>query len=434
MFNYGSFRIDKRICQWITSLEDLRKDKELETEFLSKANPFDSSFEYMIIHYQKPDSQDENPNVASEENEIVRIQDILHIYPLDMEAKSNFERTLDRRFRIEDPLWSDAWNVLQREKLIAMQYKGVENVAKAFGFKSEELEQVKQIVGRDVVEKYVELSINNEDANGKIPFWVYLLKYERHGHFGKGSIGICLDTVNIFINNAKENTVEAEAVENTVVGSILREIQSNNPEIHFENLKEILKNGGGKNFIDKFNSLISENGIDLFTASYLFLQFREEYSENGFNFGEDWITYGKKNFNKNFEVASFLLGLYLGHEHTCDFVYNTEPLKIFKSRAQLDAEEKEAKIRQQQAKEQYYKENGANRKSINNAPQRGKKSDVQHTSQTLFDSETNKEPLPPYPFNMRKKGQGGKPKKIKNDKEYAEYKEKGYEIVKENTK
>lgn len=67
------------------------------------------------------------------------------------------------------------------------------------------------------------------------------------------------------------------------------------------------------------------------TTATIFFKFKKEYQEK-FVYEKGLVEKCKERWPKEFALASYLLGLILGHEKTFDCLYNTLPLKIFNMR------------------------------------------------------------------------------------------------------
>ena len=69
-------------------------------------NSFESSFAYLIINYVKEESLDFS---------IVSIEEVRHVFPLDFEAKREFESSFDEHIKIDNPIWSDAVSLIKKK-------------------------------------------------------------------------------------------------------------------------------------------------------------------------------------------------------------------------------------------------------------------------------------------------------------------------------
>ena len=144
LFKYGKLHVNgDTTITFDCDVNKLQDNPVIFDELVKNTNSFDSSFVYLIIHYQKND----NDNPCD-----VNIEDLCHIFPLDSEAKSNFISSFDERIRIEEPIWADAVFKLQQKQLFNECRKGAQNIFKIFKL-DEPIAKFEEIITDDIVDK-----------------------------------------------------------------------------------------------------------------------------------------------------------------------------------------------------------------------------------------------------------------------------------------
>ena len=110
LYKYGFLNVNKdRIVPFECAIHELGANSDIFDLVFSEANSFDSSFAYLILHYEK---EENSKNLAS-----ISIEEIKHIFPLDNEAKKEFESSFDEHIRIDEPIWSDAVSLIQKRQI-----------------------------------------------------------------------------------------------------------------------------------------------------------------------------------------------------------------------------------------------------------------------------------------------------------------------------
>lgn len=329
LFKYGKLHVNRDTTTiFDCEVNDLQDNPSVFDELVKSANSFDSSFVYLIIHYQKNDN--DNPYD-------VNIEDLCHIYPLDSEAKSNFISSFDERIRIEEPIWADAVFKLQQKQLFNECRKGAQNIWNIFKF-DEPIAKCEEIITDEILIEVVSQLFENRRPKGELPIWVYLLRYERHSSYPKNNIGFFFDTYNVICNNWKQDEFLEDDIKGTNIYAFLQskyDTTSGFASIY----AELCATEECKPFLQLVDSF--ESRVDFFKIAFWYLYFRDKY-KNGLVYEPTFISEAKVKIGDEFQYAAYLLGLKLGHEHTYDCLYEELPLAIFKSKTQL-FKEKEAK-------------------------------------------------------------------------------------------
>ena len=299
------------------SVEELPSHPEVFFNLTHFANSFDSAFAYLIIHYVK----DSTKGLAND----VYIEEVQNIYPLDFESKDAFAMSFDERIRIENPIWPDSvWN-LQKQQQFNDCLKGAANLRAILGF-SNSVHECKKIISDDIVREVVNELYGENRPTGDLPIWIYLLRYERHSYYPQSTLGYFMDMVNVVCNRMASREVEEDDIKNTQIFVLLDSLRKH-PELQYKQIYQwLVENTAAQGFFKKIDEY--ESRVDFSKVATLFLILRNKYIEDFF-YEKEFIEYCKS-FGFEFELAAYLLGIVLGHEHTYDCMYDMLPLSIFK--------------------------------------------------------------------------------------------------------
>lgn len=318
LFKYGKLHINNDMkTDFSCSVEELPSHPEVFFNLTHFANSFDSAFAYLIIHYAK----DSTKGLAND----VYIEEVQNIYPLDFESKEAFAMSFDERIRIENPIWPDSvWN-LQKQQQFNDCLKGAANLRAILGFSNSDHE-CKKIISDDIVREVVNELYGENRPTGDLPIWVYLLRYERHSYYPQSTLGYFMDMVNVVCNRMASREVEEDDIKNTQIFVLLDSLRKHS-ELQYKQIYQwLVENIAAQGFFKKINEY--ESRVDFSKVATLFLILRNKYKEDFF-YEKEFIEYCKS-FGFEFELAAYLLGIVLGHEHTYDCMYDMLPLSIFK--------------------------------------------------------------------------------------------------------
>lgn len=317
LFNFGRLHVNgDMIVDFNCEVENLPLHKELFETLTLYANSFDNAFAYLIIHYCKEGS----PRSAND----VYIEDVRHIYPLDRESKVNFEMTFDERIRIEDPIWSDAVLDLQKQQMFIECTKGAQNLRHICGFMPDSSE-CECIITDDIIKEVVNELFEDIRPQGELSPWVYLLRYERHSYYPRNTVGCFMDMVNVMCNRHAKKEVEEGDIQGTGIFQLLN--SHRNTDIKFDKLYGLVYEQAN-NFALMAKHYVPD--VDFIKVASLFFVLRNKFTDD-FKYDPIFINHCKT-YNKEFELALYLLGIILGHKHTYDCMYEELPLAIFKSK------------------------------------------------------------------------------------------------------
>lgn len=468
LFKYGKLHINNDMkTDFSCPVEELSSHPEIFFNLTHFANSFDSAFAYLIIHYTKASSR----GLAND----INIEEVQNVYPLDYESKEAFAMSFDERIRIEDPIWPESvWNLQKQQQFNDCQ-KGAANLRKILGFTGSD-QECKKIISDDIVREVVNELYDEKRPTGELSIWVYLLRYERHSYYPQTTLGYFMDMVNVVCNRMGMREVWEDDIKDTQIFKFLYSLRNKSPKAQYEQIFQFLIDSpdaqGFFNKIDEFESRVKFSKV-----ATLFLILKNRYKED-FVYEEDFINYCKK-FGFEFELAVYLLGIVKGHEHTYDCMYDMLPLPIFKkivkthitneSRwkpfidniqtedelqnknpeslisespnesdlipSKLDADGGDNILESSEMKEALVQESAkvvdssVQESSVQQEVSMQEQNSLSQNSEEkdLFGEDTQK-----YPIYMRKKP-GGRPRTIKNEKDYAKNYHKnlvdGYKII-----
>lgn len=319
LFKYGSLHVNKdMIRQFSCKVEELSKRYAIFDDLSYFANSFDSTFAYLFIHYEKNGGRDNDINIA----------DVRGIYPLDNEAKTELSLSLDSRIKINEPLWPNAIFNLQKKQTLQDCKNGASNIWKIYNL-SESINDINSIISDDVLSEVVDELYSNRRPVGKLPIWVYLMRYERHAFYPNNTIGSFMDAAHAISSFLNGRELDSAEIESTMIMQFFSYCNDNIPNMTFKEVLQklsIQKETSIVSFLSEVKS-IGNNNIDLLKTATLYFIYRNRYKEN-FRYEEQWEKAGKTN-GKEFAFVCYMLGCVLGHEHTYDCLYEHLPLAIF---------------------------------------------------------------------------------------------------------
>lgn len=336
LFKFGYLYIDERsVVTFNGDIASLSQNTEERDQLFARTNQFDYSFTVLLVYF-----------ISDLKDGKLNIEEVQNIFALDAEAKREIEISYDARIRIDNPIWPDAVNKLQEQFLIEDAKKGAQNIWKILKIE-QPLSAVESIFSLDMLKEIAYEVQNDLRPKDELSFWIYLLRYERHGFFPKNTAGFFMDLVNVYLNTIMKQEQPAEFIEKTGIYQKILEFQELNMVALIERLAETQE---GRNFFDKVDD-VSNTKTNSFIIAILFLVLRSKFS-NGFNLnGGETIKYAQEKFPDEIFYALYLLGIYLGNGHTFECLYDTLPLPIFKPVVAIETPTKDEPIVEEGPKE-----------------------------------------------------------------------------------
>lgn len=324
LYKYGSLYLNKDlITELDCDIKELSSRDDIFDQLFSKLNPFESSFTYLLISYMKKDEETDYHDVSVEE--------IQHVFPLDIEAKKEFENTFDEHIKIDFPIWNDAIPLIQKKLLYNSSIQGIHNVFNIF--KLDGLKNCKTIIDDDTIEDMLSDVYDNIPLSGDKSIWVYLMRYERHSYYPKDIVGYYMDIVHIVCNYMVKREITDNEVENTEIYNILQEGNYHNKKTCDINLL-LNRDRRASAFLAKIKELVPQ--IDFLNTAVCYLKLRDQFSEK-FSYDSKFIDGCKKSFGECFTLASYMIGITLSHDKTYTCLYENLPLAFYKSKEEIQA-------------------------------------------------------------------------------------------------
>lgn len=322
LYKYGYFYLDKeKIVEFDCEISELPSRNDIYDSLFDKMNLFESSFVYLIINYAKKD--------ASEDSSIVYIEEVKHIFPLDLEAKKEFEISFDDHIKIDVPIWNDAISLIKKKQMFQSAMQGARNVFNIF--KLDGFDKCKEIINDDIIEEMLSDFYDGIRPQGELSLWVYLMRYERHSYYPKDSLGYFMDIVHIIVNFMSQQEVDDYVVETTDIYKILCTYEGRG--LKSDKIIQYMKaDDGAAGFLNKISSLVPE--IDFINTAITYLKLRDLYKEK-FVYEEEFVEICKSAFGECFTLAAYMIGIVFGHDNTYSCLYETLPLAIYKSKEEM---------------------------------------------------------------------------------------------------
>lgn len=312
LFKFGHFFINNAVP--FDDEDDFTDNNDLFCSVTKYLNPYDYSFEYLMIHFVS----EEGNNTAPID---VNIQQVKKIYAFDEEAQKEMSISFDPRIEIACSPWSEKFATLHEQLLLKQSYRGVNNLWTLFELTQEDLNKCKKIIPNEAIEEAFRGFYANERPTGELSIWTYLLRYERHSLYPKDMRGFFCDYIHVFCNYSdKREFLEGEAENTNLYKDIMK--AENNSKI--SELQKIVEQS-------QLNSLANEVAKCRFSvAASLFLYLKSQFSE-GVPIVPDKkkIEYAKEFGKLEGAIAVYLLGITLGHDKTYDSFYQNIHLSIF---------------------------------------------------------------------------------------------------------
>ena len=321
-FKFGFFYLNsEKVVELDSPISEIPKRDDIYDALFARINSFESSFAYLIINFTKTNDADD-PSV-------VTITEVKHIFPLDLEAKREYESSFDEHVKIDNPIWSDAIGLIKKKQLYQNSMQGVSNIFNIF--KLEGVEKCKELISQDTVEEMLSNVYDDIRPSGDDSLWVYLMRYERHSFYPKDSLGYFMDIVHIIVNFMSKKEVEDNIIESTDIYKILATYEGRGYK--FKHILQLLKqNKKASGFFTKIASFAPD--VDFILIAINYLKMRDLYKDK-FTYDEKFISTCKASFGESFTIASYMIGIALGHDKTYACFYELLPLAIYKSKREM---------------------------------------------------------------------------------------------------
>lgn len=312
LFKYGHFTLSYAV-PFDGNISAHADDMELFDMLTSRMNMYEYSFEYLIIHFNADDYNDQYISID--------IRNVCALYTFDQEAKKEMSISFDPRIQLHVSPWADKFDKLQRNLSIKQSQRGIDNLWTIFDLPTEDLFKCREIITPSITQEVFREFYNYERPSGDQSIWTYLLRYERHSFYPKGMIGYFCDFIHVFCNFSKKKELNGEVAESTQLFPLL--IECKNPQ--FASLVKIVESSP----LYKITEEVA--GCRFAIAAPLFLFLKAKFAD-GIEHKPDkeFIDYTKKVGGFECSIAIYLLGLSLGYDKTYDSFYESAELPFFK--------------------------------------------------------------------------------------------------------
>lgn len=313
LFKYGYFSISYAV-PFDGNISAHADDMELFDMLTSRMNMYEYSFEYLIIHFNADDYNDQYISID--------IRNVCALYTFDQEAKDEMSISFDPRIQLHVSPWADKFDKLQRNLSIKQSQRGIDNLWTVFDLPTEDLVKCREIITPSITQEVFREFYNYERPSGDQSIWTYLLRYERHSFYPKGMIGYFCDFIHVFCNFSQKQELNGEVAESTQL--FPQFIECKNPQ--FASLVKIVESSP----LYKLTAEVASCRFAI--AAPLFLFLKAKFAD-GIEHKPDkeFIDYTKEVGGFECSIAIYLLGLSLGYDKTYDSFYESAELPFFKN-------------------------------------------------------------------------------------------------------
>lgn len=177
--------------------------------------------------------------------------------------------------------------------------------------------------------------------------------------------------------------VEDYIVESTDIYKILATYEGKGYKSN-EILHLLRQNEMASGFLTKIASFVPD--VDFILVAVSYLKMRDLYKDE-FTYNEKFISACKASFGESFTIASYMIGIALGHDKTYACLYESLPLAIYKSKEEMAAillRKQEERERAQREMERIERERERERELEQERRKGGKKKGKKNTEYNPF--------------------------------------------------
>ena len=339
LFKYGFFYLyTDRIVEFDGNVNDLPHNKDVYHKLFNRINSFESSFAYLVIHFIN--SEDVSDPA------FLKIEDIRHVFPLDLEAKREFELSFDEHIRICNPVWPNVIRQIKKRELFQSSMEGARIIFRLYQLQG--FDDCKDVISDEAIKEMLSDLYDGVYPSANAPIWAFLMRYQRHSFYPKETLGYFMDTVHVYMNYSSKREVGEQEVESTEIYKLLYSYRGRRYKVS-EILALLEKEASAMGFLTKTKAITPGLNYILIAVHYLIL--RDRFKE-GFTYVEndDWVMSSKSYLGDNFKIVAYLIGITLGREKTYSALYECLPLHIYKSKEEIADIQRYKKIEQEKAR------------------------------------------------------------------------------------
>jgi len=303
-------------------IDSLSKDINKAWKLLEKANDFEYSIEYYLIHV--------SISTKLSPSKRILISDLKGIYSLNSDAY-RIGLSLKPSVRLNQPIWDDNLFdtfLLNIEK--ADSDRGLENIERIFDVSFAKMPKGFMKRGKKdrehygiIADSYYNVKLSEHDS-----IWSYLCRYERHQNYPNDNRGFFLDTIHVVYNYQKKMALDVSMVD-VSIGKHVLEMPK---EITYKDLVAVIEQHS--NFIEFTDKLFK--GFYRVAPLYMILKsvFKDGFDPDKKYFGmplDKFIETLKtpKYYNQDdLRIALYLVGFQLGWNNTYQYLYKKEHLSF----------------------------------------------------------------------------------------------------------
>ena len=283
-------------------------------------NPYEYSFEYVILHFVKPNHARFPVDVA--------IGEVLGVYALDGDAKREMDLSFDPRIKVRVSPWPGKFGELSLQVFKEQSMKGVRNLWRIFDLPQDDIGKCEAVIDKGVIDEVFRGFCQGRRPAGGQSVWTYLLRYERHSLYPRGMKGIFCDMIHVVCNWLGGAEQDGDVAEGTSLFVSLMDCSDDD----FKSLMEI-------SVKSPLAEKVSGAGCRFAVAAPLFLFMKDRFSDGltGDNISQEFINYVRDVGGFECSVAVYMLGLVLGQDKTYDYYYECIKLPLFEDNPDVAA-------------------------------------------------------------------------------------------------
>lgn len=326
LFRYGRLQLNAEHIQYVSCpFEEIRSHEDLFKAITHRVLDFEKLSEYVLVHYQ----------AAYNYRLIIHPQQVLGVFALDEESEESLKARLDPRVVVNPSLWQEQFHKLQLEYMVKSCLRGVDNVFHIFGLDDSKKEEARKIISENIVRAAVDNALSGKPMEGlpcgEKSIWVYLLRYHRYAYYPEDNRGIVADAVTVLASYSKGKDMSSRLEGSPILNTLFDQPEENSV---IDLNKYLLKVKGNEN-LKKLCLSIHQNFLDMAT---LYLKLARAFENDGIHLDQmidnkplDIFVGNLKNdeYIDTLSVASYLLGVFMSFEKTCDACYDFDKLRCF---------------------------------------------------------------------------------------------------------
>lgn len=262
-------------------------------------------------------------------NNYLRIEDVLELIPLTRAAKNSFELKFNRNIHFSTPRFERLFYKIEAYIDIEDKVKGIDALSKILlpDYLTNE------IVSKEIITKVREARISGKKSHDlkREDFFTHLLVYDRYKFFPKTNLGYLYDVGEILAHSkgAGERGFKGSGLYNY--------FEENKVALNGKKVNDLIQNIEKAPEAEPFiKHLTEENGTKKYVSALLYLKFKDYLLESDSIMETDIVSFSKKiiemkTYTKELIEAVNLLGAFFGYQKFYDDYYASLNLAFFKS-------------------------------------------------------------------------------------------------------